>query len=227
MDMNNELETIDIKTSYTVSRVLRSLLDAVFSRDDEEDALSFHDKELLEDVLRYGTIAEVSRRKGVNCNSLTNQVDQALLRLKGKIIRFELELSQTSFANKESQKQLEQQKLALIDGNLQLYQKDQLLAQIQDELNNLKNQNQDVFIRLQRQIDKAHDEAEAYKAEIEAQDAVIVQKSREIKQLKATITKMSKTLKKTETKASERERKLKDKIESLKNLVDWYKNKKV
>lgn len=209
--MMSEIETIDIKASYSVSRVLRTLLDAVFSRDDEDDMLSFSDKELLEDVLRFGTIAEVSRRKGVGYGSLLDQVEQALTRLKRKITRFELEMAQISFDNKNSQKLLEQQKLALIDGGLQLIQKNQLLAQTQGEL-----------ISMQRKIDKANNKAESYKAEIEAKKAIIDQKNDEIKQLKATLKKMEREMKKMK-KPSEREQKLRARIDSLENMIMRYK----
>ena len=209
--MMSEIETIDIKASYTVSRVLRTLLDAVFSRDDEDDMLSFRDKELLEDVLRFGTIAEVSRRKGVGYGSLLDQVEQALTRLKRKITRFELEMAQISFDNKKSQKLLEQQKLALIDGGLQLIQKNQLLSQTQGEL-----------ISMQRKIDKANKKTESYKAEIEAKKAIIDQKNDEIKQLKATLKKMEREMKKMK-KPSEREQKLRARIYSLESMIQRFK----
>ena len=71
--MINEIETTDIKASYTVIRILWTLLDTVFAGDDEEDALSFFDKELLDDILRFGTIAEVARRKCQNTPQLQPQ----------------------------------------------------------------------------------------------------------------------------------------------------------
>lgn len=51
MDMISEIETTDIKASYTVSRVLWTLLDTIFAGDNEEDALNLYDKELLDDIL--------------------------------------------------------------------------------------------------------------------------------------------------------------------------------
>ena len=80
-NMINDIETNDIKASYTVSRVLWTMLDTVFAGDDEEDALSFSDKELLDDILRFGTIAEVARRKGASYKSVRLKVIQALERL--------------------------------------------------------------------------------------------------------------------------------------------------
>ena len=85
MDMINEIETTDIKASYTVSRVLWTLLYTVFAGDNEEDALNLYDKELLDDILRFGTIAEVARRKGEPYNSVRTKVVQTLDRLEKKI----------------------------------------------------------------------------------------------------------------------------------------------
>ena len=79
-----DIETTDIKASYTASRVLWALLNTIFA-DDEDDALSFSDKELLVDILRYGTIIEVSKLKGVSCYTVTKQLEQVLARLTAKL----------------------------------------------------------------------------------------------------------------------------------------------
>ena len=76
-------ETKDIKVNPVVSRLIWSLLDAVFSN--EDDALSFKDKMLLEDILRFGTIAEVAKQRGAKSNILTYEFNQALSRLRTKI----------------------------------------------------------------------------------------------------------------------------------------------
>ena len=78
-------ETKDIKVNPVVSRLIWSLLDAVFSNDDEDDALSYKDKMLLEDILRFGTIAEVARQRGAKSNILTYEFNQSLSRLRTKI----------------------------------------------------------------------------------------------------------------------------------------------
>ena len=49
MDMISDIETTDIKVSFTVSRLLWSMLNTAFAGDDDEDALSFYDKELIAD----------------------------------------------------------------------------------------------------------------------------------------------------------------------------------
>ena len=41
MDMISDIETTDIKASFTVSRLLWSMLNTAFAGDDDEDALSF------------------------------------------------------------------------------------------------------------------------------------------------------------------------------------------
>ena len=62
-----------------------TLLDAVFDGDDEDDALSFQDKMLLEDILRYGSFAEIRRRSGLSYYALKDRLDQALTRLYNKL----------------------------------------------------------------------------------------------------------------------------------------------
>ena len=57
------------------------MLNAVFTGSEDDDELSFKDKELLEDVLRYGTILEVAKRSGKNYGSLRYQVEKAADRL--------------------------------------------------------------------------------------------------------------------------------------------------
>lgn len=78
-------ETKDIKVNPVVSRLIWSLLDAVFSNDDEDDALGYKDKMLLEDILRFGTIAEVAKQRGAKSNILTYEFNQTLSRLRTKI----------------------------------------------------------------------------------------------------------------------------------------------
>ena len=90
----SEAETIDIKVSPIVSRVIWNLLDAVFSNDEEDDALSFKDKKLLEDILRYGSIAEVARQRSEKANIVTYDFNQALSRLRTKIATIQKYIAQ-------------------------------------------------------------------------------------------------------------------------------------
>ena len=105
-DMTN-IESLDIKASSAVSHIFRTLLNAVFSGDEEDDALSFQDKELLEDVLRYGTIAELARRSGKGYRTLCYQVETALDRLTVKAKALEIRANRIIQAREEeSQSQL-------------------------------------------------------------------------------------------------------------------------
>lgn len=83
-----------VKVNPVVSRLIWSLLDAVFSNDDEDDALSYKDKMLLEDILRFGTIAEVAKQRGAKSNILTYEFNQALSRLRTKIDTIEKYMAQ-------------------------------------------------------------------------------------------------------------------------------------
>lgn len=87
----NDIETTDIKISYTVSRVLRTLLNTVFENDEEDRILTFVDKELLDDILRYGTIAEVARRKNIPASTIRTKLSQSLSHLENKIKWIEIQ----------------------------------------------------------------------------------------------------------------------------------------
>ena len=146
MDMISEIETTDIKASYTVSRVLWTLLDTVFAGDNEEDALNLYDKELLDDILRFGTIAEVARRKGEPYNSVRTKVVQTLDRLEKKIKLIEIKAHQLSHdlenANsllKVKDKKLNDQKLQLIEKMASIHQ---LQAQLSEERKNQQQWNE-------------------------------------------------------------------------------------
>lgn len=227
--MISEIETTDIKASYSVSRVLWTLMDAVFSSDDEEDALSFHDKELLEDVLRYGTIAEVSRRKGINYATLFAQVNKTLERLKRKIYQFELEMIQTKFENRKTQMLLEKQNLELIDKESKLYQTEDLLAQAQAEIASLRHEIENAPKETGDTTKKSYNptlQDEPYMSQYMSAMELLDQKNRQIKKLQATIDRMERAQKKKKDECSVREQKLKARISSLENLIEWYKTQK-
>jgi hypothetical protein len=85
MEMIYDIESTDIKASYTASRVLWALLNTIFADDEDDEALSFSDKELLMDILRYGTIVEVSKLKGLSCDTVRKHLNQVLERLNMKL----------------------------------------------------------------------------------------------------------------------------------------------
>lgn len=83
--MTSDIETTDIKASHTVSRVLWTLLNSVFESDDDDESLSFDDKELLEDVLRYGTLSEVAKRRNKTAADIRGKLLRSLSHLEKKI----------------------------------------------------------------------------------------------------------------------------------------------
>ena len=246
MDMISEIETTDIKASYTVSRVLWTLLDTVFAGDNEEDALNLYDKELLDDILRFGTIAEVARRKGVPYNSVRTKVVQTLDRLEKKIKLIEIKAHQLSHdlenANsllKVKDKKLNDQKLQLIEKMASIHQ---LQAQLSEERKNQQQWNEKeqeweekidslkqklltsthTIIDLRQINGKIQQSLNYYKAKVE--------KLKESEaQLQNTVNAQDHQLKKALAKhngPSEREAALKRRISSLENLVEYYKKAK-
>lgn len=246
MDMISEIETTDIKASYTVSRVLWTLLDTVFAGDNEEDALNLYDKELLDDILRFGTIAEVARRKGEPYNSVRTKVVQTLDRLEKKIKLIEIKAHQLSHdlenANsllKVKDKKLNDQKLQLIEKMASIHQ---LQAQLSEERKNQQQWNEKeqeleeqidtlkqklltstyTIIDLRRINGKNQKSLNNYKVKVE--------KLKESEaQLQNTVNAQDHQMKKALAKhngPSEREAALKRRIASLENLVEYYKNAK-
>lgn len=104
--MMSDIETTDIKASYTVSRVLWTLLNTIFGDDDDEEILTFADKELLEDILRYGTIAEVAKRKNTSASTIGHRLSQSLSHLEKKIKWIEIHEHQQKRDLKNCQKLL-------------------------------------------------------------------------------------------------------------------------
>ena len=246
MDMISEIETTDIKASYTVSRVLWTLLDTVFAGDNEEDALNLYDKELLDDILRFGTIAEVARRKGEPYNSVRTKVVQTLDRLEKKIKLIEIKAHQLSHdlenANsllKVKDKKLNDQKLQLIEKMASIHQ---LQAQLSEERKNQQQWNEKeqeleeqidtlkqklltstyTIIDLRRINGKNQKSLNNYKVKVE--------KLKESEaQLQNTVNAQDHQLKKAlakPSKPSQREAALKRRIASLENLVEYYKKAK-
>lgn len=184
----NEIESIDMKASYSVIRVFWNLLNVVFDAD-EEDALSFQEKELLEDVLRYGTIANVSRLRGVNYSTLTEQFRQALIRLttqidivgqlkdqrakyaayeekireqRGEVI--EAKATQIMLENQMSQlhKKIEQMQSELEQKNKELSEKNNVIKEITAEADKNRHSYEKSQKELTNQIKKSNIETSKY-----------------------------------------------------------------
>ena len=141
-----ETETIDIKVSPVVSRVIWSLLDAVFSNDDADEALSLKDKTLLVDVLRFGTIAEVARQRGAKSNILTYEFNQALSRLRRKtatIERYMAQLKQQRDGNQiipTQNDKLNKQEEEIADLKAKIAVLEHLPSQLSAELDDLRSE---------------------------------------------------------------------------------------
>lgn len=138
--MISEIETTDIKASYTASRVLWALLNTIFA-DDEDDALSFSDKELLVDILHYGTVVEVSRLKGVSCNKVSKQLELVLERLTMKLEWLKengpaimLERAKAMIQLESCRQTIKRQELDLIEAKANIHQLKTQLAQAQNKL---------------------------------------------------------------------------------------------
>lgn len=245
-NMINDIESTDIKASYTVSRVLWTLLDTVFAGDNEEDALNLYDKELLDDILRFGTIAEVARRKGEPYNSVRTKVVHSLERLEKKIkwietkehqLRHDLENANSLLKVKD--KKLNDQKLQLIEKMASIHQ---LQAQLSEERKNQQQWNEKEQ-ELEEQIDtlkqklltSTHTIIDLRQINGKIQQSlnyykVKVEKLKESEaQLQNTVNAQDHQLKNALAKhngPSEREAALKRRIASLENLVEYYKKAK-
>ena len=141
MEMIYDIETTDIKASYTASRVLWALLNTIFADDEDDDALSFSDKELLMDILRYGTIVEVSKLKGLSCDTVRKHLNQVLERLNMKLEWLKengpeiiLERAHAMMQVEACQQTIKRQELDLIEAKASIHQLKTQLTQAQNKL---------------------------------------------------------------------------------------------
>lgn len=222
MEMINEIETTDIKASYTVSRILWTLLDTVFAGDDEEDALSFYDKELLDDILRFGTIAEVARRKGMNYSSLCNKVRQALSRLEKKIKWIDIKEHQIRHDLAKTQTLLDERNQKIKKLVLEIIETKAKLQMAQSELDNEKNKQFQREDDRQQELEKmAYIKEDRISLTNEVMNLHVINHNNqeELRKLRNELKKE----KKANAMLQEKEAKLKKRNMSLENLFKRYK----
>jgi len=222
LDMISDIETTDIKASYTVSRVLWTLLDTVFAGDDEEDALSFFDKELLDDILRFGTIAEVARRKGMNYETLRKKVGQAILRLEKKIKWIDIKEHQIRHDLAKTQTLLEERNQKIKKLILEIIETKANLEMAQSALDNEKNKQTQREDDRQRVLKKmAYIKEDQIRLAKELMNLHVINLN-----IKEELRKMRNELQKEKNanaKLQEKEAKLKERNKSLENLFKRYK----
>lgn len=138
--------------SKTVSRLIWKLLDVVYDGDDEENCMSFSDKELIEDVLRYGTLSDVAKQKHVHYGTLLGQWERVIFRLEKKtnILGHE-----NFLINKEN----------CAPYVLQLKSK---VAEFQKQIKELKIENKEKSAELRAEARKYKEEAEEYRKQYKA-----------------------------------------------------------
>lgn len=222
MEMINEIETTDIKASYTVSRILWTLLDTVFAGDDEEDALSFYDKELLDDILRFGTIAEVARRKGMNYISLCNKVRQALSRLEKKIKWIDIKEHQIRHDLAKTQTLLDERNQKIKKLVLEIIETKAKLQMAQSELDNEKNKHTLREDDYQQELEKMayiKEDRKSLTNEVMNLHVINLNIKEELRKLRNELRKE----KNANAKLQEKEVKLKERNKSLENLFKRYK----
>lgn len=72
--------------SQHVVNILWRLINAAFEGDSEEDSLSFSDKELLEDVLRFDSLTKIAKQRHVTPATISNRLHKVVDRIEKKII---------------------------------------------------------------------------------------------------------------------------------------------
>ena len=153
--MITDIDNINIPVSYTVSRVRWKLLEVVYEGDDEDNSVSFKDEELLEDVLRFGTLSEVSKRKGVKYEKLLQRWQRAISRL-------------------EERKNLLEYKHSLIKkhtGDPIISQLRSEIAELRSQIDGLKNEKRKRYLNnadLYELTKKYKEEADEYKRQYKA-----------------------------------------------------------
>ena len=214
-----EIETLDIKASMTVSRVIRSLIDVVFADDGECDSLNFHDKMFLDDILRYGTLAELSRQSGIKLCTIKTRLQHVLLRLQQKESHLRqmretiIESSDMISTLKEENKT---QKEKLLDVQARLAELEPQLSQLQSEL---KTKNDELESLRQEKLPRTV-EAHQYDNLYAQAQKTIAKQAQEIERLKNRVASKKSN---NDRLNQERVAKLKNRIYSLENLIQRYK----
>ena len=72
--------------SQHVVNILWRLINAAYVGDSEEDSLSFNDKELLEDVLRFDSLTKIAKQRHVTPATIANHLRKVMDRIEKKII---------------------------------------------------------------------------------------------------------------------------------------------
>jgi chromosome segregation ATPase len=242
--MISDIETTDIKASYTVSRFIWILLDKIFEGDDEEDALSFSDKELLDDILRFGTLAEVARRKGMTYNMIRKKTASALSRLEKKIKWIEIkehqirhELANAKIILNERDEKVKELELKIIEMKAHLHLAQAAISREKNKQTQREDDHQQEMLKMEyikndrislaKEVVNLHvinqnnqEELEKISAELRKEKKANAKLQRE---KEAKDSALQKALQNQHERASERETKLKNRIESLENLIEWYK----
>ena len=249
-----DIESLDVKASSAICHIFRKLLNAVFTGSEDDDELSFKDKELLEDVLRYGTILEVAKRSGKNYGSLRYQVEKAADRLTlraknlenkaNRIVQAREEGSQSQHLIIAYRQKINSQKeeikaakaeTARVESRLKAYLESQ--SQL-EELETLKSQYAILEQKL-AETEKAYKKVADYKPQYDDAKLTIKQLRKQVSQLEKkekTLTAKNQKLQseldrykankqKESAHNSARITKLKNKVDSLENLFKEYKRR--
>lgn len=245
MTQKTEIDSSYIKASKTVSSLVWTLLNALDTNDSEPDALSNHDKDLLIDVLRYGTVAEVARVRKSTIEIIRKQYKDALSRLQPKVYTIEQIASlKTQLADAENK--LNQQRKELIDSKAQLGMTEQLYWKQQKMMNDdqtdhenykelylaAKQKNEELMKIINQQKIAPLNYEEMYKTAVWDERKMRKQLTQEIEKYKAKYEKAKEELannkklakdNKPKPSPSKTEIKLKSRVKSLQNLLKRYK----
>ena len=87
--------------SFQVVKMLWRVINAAFAGDEGKDSLSFNEKELLEDVLRYDSLAKVAKLRHVSPSTINNHFQTAMEKIEKRMLSLEDTSLTLSVAQKE------------------------------------------------------------------------------------------------------------------------------
>ena len=90
--------------SFQVVKMLWRVINAAFAGDEGKDSLSFNEKELLEDVLRYDSLAKVAKLRHVSPSTINNHFQTAMEKIEKRLLSLEDTSLTLSVAQKEYEK---------------------------------------------------------------------------------------------------------------------------
>lgn len=145
----------DIVLSNNLINLLGGLLEVAFSKDIEGDGLSLDDKEVIEGVMRYGSLTKIAEKRGVTRAVVSGQYKKILKKISAKIKR--LDIANEQFSQQREERKLDKARIYALENAAKSNREE--IKTLKEELNKIKKE----LARVTEQRDKAVNVARNFK----------------------------------------------------------------